>query len=48
MSYQYGNTFLRLSQRKQLPSICAVYFVLHKDEVIYIGKSNARFAALVS
>lgn len=31
---------LSLSQRKQLPSVCAVYFVLHKDEIIYIGKSN--------
>lgn len=27
---------------KQLPSIGAVYFVLHKNEVIYIGKSNVQ------
>ena len=32
---------LCLSQRKQLPSICAVYFVLYENEVIYVGKSNA-------
>ena len=32
---------LSLSQRKQLPSVCAVYFVLQENEVVYIGKSNA-------
>ena len=32
---------LCLLQRKQLPSICAVYFVLYENEVIYVGKSNA-------
>ena len=31
---------ISLSQRKHLPPVCAVYFVLHENEVVYIGRSN--------
>ena len=29
-----------LSQRKHLPSVCAVYFVLHDNKVVYVGKAT--------
>ena len=29
-----------LSQRKHLPSVCAVYFVMHNNKVVYIGKAT--------
>ena len=31
---------ISLSQRKYLPSVCAVYFVLHDNKVIYVGKAT--------
>jgi excinuclease UvrABC nuclease subunit len=30
-----------LSQRKNLPTVCAIYFVLHENEIVYIGKANS-------
>lgn len=31
---------ISLSQRKHLPLVCAVYFVLHDNKVVYVGKAT--------
>lgn len=31
---------ISLSQRKHLPLACAVYFVLHDNKVVYVGKAT--------
>jgi Helix-turn-helix domain len=35
--------FLPFSQRKQLPKVSAIYFVLEGEKVIYIGKANKLY-----
>ncbi len=31
---------ISLSLRKHLPLVCAVYFVLHDNKVVYVGKAT--------